>query len=81
MAPGGVTLDVANNGRLVRIGSGHGQTIFVRGVPLNSKTFELHGEAVISELGALFAVAGEMRPVGTVVRIDLVTGKVTVSSQ
>jgi hypothetical protein len=81
MAPGGVTLDVANNGRLVRIGSGHGQTIFVRGVPLNSKTFELHGEAVVSELGALFAVAGEMRPVGTAVRIDLATGKVTVSSQ
>src|SRR6185436_2838913 len=27
MAPGGVTLDVASDGRLVRIGSGHSQTI------------------------------------------------------
>ena len=81
MAPGGVTLDVASDGRLVRIGSGHGQTIFVRGVPLNSKTFELHGEIVVSELAAPFVVAREARPAGTKVRINLATGEVMVSSE
>lgn len=80
MAPGGVTLEVASDGRLVRIGSGHSQTI-VRGVPLNSKTFELHGEIVVSELAAPFVVASEARPAGTKVRIDLATGEVVVSSE
>jgi hypothetical protein len=79
MAPGGVTLDVGNDGRLVRIGSGHGQTIVVRGVPLNSKKFELHDETVVSELAEPFAAAGEMRPAGTTVRIDLATGDVVVN--
>jgi hypothetical protein len=35
-APPGVTMSVANDGRLVDIGSGHGQTIVVRGVPLST---------------------------------------------
>src|SRR5262249_55172062 len=61
-APVGVTLDVGNDGRLVRIGSGHGQTIVVRGVPLNSKNFELQGEVVVSELADAFGVAGETWP-------------------
>ena len=77
-APGGVTLEVANDGRLVRIGSGHGQTIIVRGLPLNSKMFELHGETVVSELVEPLDVAGEMRPAGTTVRINLATGDVAV---
>jgi hypothetical protein len=81
MAPGGVTLDVASDGRLVRIGSGHGQTIVVRGVPLNSKTFELHGEIVVSELTEPFLVASETRSPGTKVRIDLATGEVVVSTE
>jgi hypothetical protein len=81
MAPGGVTLDVGSDGRLLRIGSGHGQTIVVRGVPLNSKTFELHGEIVVSELAAPFVVARETQPAGTKVRIDLASGKVSVSSE
>jgi hypothetical protein len=79
MAPVGVTLDVANDGRLVRIGSGHGQTIVVRGVPLNSKNFELQGEVVVSELADAFAVAGETWPPGTKVRVDLSTGVATVT--
>jgi hypothetical protein len=79
MAPGGVTIDVANNGQLVRIGSGHGQTIVVRGVPLNSKTFVLENNVVVSELAEAFAVAGETRPIGTKVRIDMVSGTVSVS--
>ena len=80
MAPGGVTLDLGSDGRLARIGSGHGQTIVVRGVPLNSKIFELHGEIVVSELAAPFVVASEARPAGTKVRIDLATGEVEVST-
>jgi hypothetical protein len=80
-APGGVTLDVGSDGRLMRIGSGHGQTIVVRGVPLNSKSFELHGEIIVSELAAPFIVASEARPAGTKVRIDLATGKVVVPSE
>jgi hypothetical protein len=79
MAPGGVTIDVANNGQLVRIGSGHGQTIVVRGVPLNSKTFVLENNVVVSELAEAFAVADETRPIGTKVRIDMVSGTVSVS--
>jgi hypothetical protein len=78
MAPGGTTLYVANDGRLVRIGSGHGQTIVVRGVPLNSKMVELQGEIVASEP---IAVAGEMRPAGTKVRINLATGEVLVAGE
>ena len=66
-------------GRLVRIGSGHGQTIVVRGVPLNSKNFELQGEVVVSELADAFAVAGETWPLGTKVRVDLSTGVATVT--
>jgi hypothetical protein len=80
-APPGVTISVANDGSLERIGSGHGQTIVVGGVPLNSKSFELRGEVVISELAQPYAVAGEMRPVGTGVRIDLGTGGISVSGE
>jgi hypothetical protein len=78
-APPGVTLSVANDGRLEGISSGHEQTIVVRGVPLNSKNFHLQGEQVVSELAEPFFVAGEMRPAGTGVRIDLPTGNVSVS--
>jgi hypothetical protein len=78
-APPGVTLSVANDGRLAGIRSGHEQTIVVCGVPLNSKNFHLQGEHVASELAEPFAVAGEMRPAGTGVRIDLPTGNVSVS--
>jgi hypothetical protein len=81
MALGGVTLDVASDGRLVRIGSGHSQTIVVRGVPLNSKTFEMHGDIIVSELAAPSIVASETRSPGTKVRIDLATGEVVVSTE
>jgi hypothetical protein len=76
-APPGVTLSVANDGTLLRIGSGHGQTIVVRGVPLNSLHFELHGDTVVSELAEPFSVAGETRPAGAPVTIDLATGGVS----
>ena len=81
MAPVGTTLYVASDGRLVRIGSGHGQTIVVRGVPLNSITFALEDKVVVSELAEPFAVAGETRQVGTTVRIDLATDKVSVLNE
>lgn len=78
-APGGVTLKVSNDGRLEGIGSGHGQTIIVRGLPLNSKNFRLQGEQVISDLTEPYFVAGDMRAEGTEVRIDLPTGEVSVA--
>jgi hypothetical protein len=78
-APPGVTLSIANNGGLVSIGSGHGQTIFVRGVPLNSRTFKLQGEIVTSKLAEPFSIAGETLPAGTEVRIDLTTSNVAVA--
>ena len=81
IAPGGVTLHVGNDGRLVRIGSGHGQTIAVQGVPLNSKNFELRDGIVISQLAEPFAIGGEMRPAGTVVQIGLDTRQTTVISE
>jgi hypothetical protein len=77
IAPPGVTLSVANDGRLERIGSGHGQTILVHGMPLNSKSFEVRGRLVASELSEPFVVAREIRPVGTKVRIDLQSSHVT----
>jgi hypothetical protein len=80
-APPGVTLLIANDGRLVNIDSGHGQTIVVRGVPLNSKAFKLQGEIVASELAEPFAIAGETLPAGTEVRIDLITGNVAVTGE
>ncbi len=74
MAPPGVTLLVANDGRLEGISSGHGQTIVVRGVPLNSANFHFQGEQIVSELAEPAFVASEMRQAGTGVRIDLHTG-------
>jgi len=47
-APAGITLSVADDGRLQRITSGGGQTIIVRGVPLNSMNFFLRGDQVVA---------------------------------
>jgi TolB-like protein len=70
-----------SDGLLEGISSGHEQTIVVRGVPFNSKNFHLQGKRVVSELAEPYFVAGEMRPAGTGVRIDLPTGNVSVSGQ
>jgi hypothetical protein len=78
-APPGITLSVANDGQLEGISSGHGQTIVVHGVPLNSKNFHVRRGQVLSELAERFLVAGEMQPAGTGVRIDLPTGRVSIS--
>jgi hypothetical protein len=72
--PPGVTLSVANDGRLEAIGSGHGQTIMVRGVPLTSMLYVdagcgcvfaaslfVRGDHVVAALKEPFVVAGEMR--------------------
>jgi hypothetical protein len=80
-APPGVTLSIANDGRLVSMGSGHGQTIVVRNVPLNSKTFKVQGEVVASELAQPFAIAGETWPAGTAVAINLTTGHLAVTGK
>jgi hypothetical protein len=75
-APGGVTLEIADDGRLDNIGSGHGQIIRVVSLPLNSMHFRLQGDQVISELAEPSAIAGETWPAGTGVVIDLATGEV-----
>jgi len=80
-APAGVTLSVARDGRLERINSGHGQTILVRGVPLNSMNFYLRGDQVVASLAEPFMVAGEMRPAETGIRIDLSTSAISLASK
>jgi hypothetical protein len=75
-APGGVTLEIADDGRLDNIGSGHGQIIRVRGLPLNSRHFRLQGGQIISELAEPGVVAGATWSAGTGVVIDLATGEV-----
>ncbi len=75
-APGGVTLTIANDGRLDSIGSGHGQIITVRGLPLSSTDFRLHDDQVIAVLAAPSLVGGEMLPAGTSVLLDLPTGDI-----
>jgi hypothetical protein len=81
MAPAGVTLSVSSDGRLERITSGHGQTIAVRGVPLNSMNFYVRGDRVLAPLAEPFMVEGEMRPAGTGVRIDLPAGAVSLAGE
>lgn len=75
-APPGVTLDIADDGRLEKIGSGHGQIITVRGLPLTTGNFRLRDNQVISELAEPSLVAGEMLPAGTGVSVDLSTGDI-----
>ncbi len=58
-APAGVTLYVAENGRLERISSGHGQTIIVGGVPLNSMNFYVRGEDAVARLAACRTGVGD----------------------
>jgi hypothetical protein len=74
--PGGVTLDIADDGRLESIGSGHGQIITVRGLPLSSSDFRLHDSQIIAELAKPSLVAGETWPAGTSILLDLPTGDV-----
>jgi hypothetical protein len=92
-APPGVTLSVANDGRLVDVGSGHGQTIVVRDVPLASNLYVdvdgypfaaslyVRGDHVVGALKEPFMVAGEMQPAGTGVRIDLTSGDVSLAGK
>jgi hypothetical protein len=75
-APGGVTLSITNDGRLDGIGSGHGQIITVRGLPLNSRDFRLHDDQIIAEVAEPCLVDGEILPAGTSVLLDLPTGDV-----
>jgi len=78
-APPGVTLDIADDGRLDKLDSGHGQTIIVHGLPLNSQHFRLQGEQVASQLAEPFFVAGAMRPAGTGIVVDLPSGQASFS--
>jgi hypothetical protein len=75
-APEGVTLTIADDGRLESIGSGHGQIITVRGLPLSSTDFRLHDDQIIAELAEPSLVAGELLPAGTRVLVDLPTGNI-----
>jgi hypothetical protein len=78
-APPGVTLLVTSNGRLENMSSGHGQTIVVRGVPLNSMNLSLRGDHVVAALAAPFMVDGEMRPAATGVQVDLPSGGIVLA--
>jgi hypothetical protein len=81
-APPGVTLFVESNGRLDRLNSGDGQAITVRGVPLNSMQLYVRDhETVVAALAVPFIVAGELRPAGTGVRTNLLTGEVTLAGE
>jgi hypothetical protein len=80
-APAGVTLSVDDDGHIARITSGHGQTIFVQGVPLNSMNFYRRGDKVLAALAQPFMVAGEMRPVDTGVTVDINTGATSLASK
>lgn len=80
-APAGCTLDVTQDGILTEIGSGHGQTIVVRGIPLNTINFKLNKGVVLSQLAEPFEVDGNRQPVGTIVTIDLSTGGMTVARE
>jgi hypothetical protein len=81
VAPAGVSLSVASDGRVESINSGRGQTIVVRGVPLNSMNVYLRGDQVVASLAEPFMVAGEMRPAETGIRIDLSTGAISLASK
>jgi len=74
--PGGVTLEIADDGRLDNIGSGHGQIITVRGPALNSMHSACGATRSISELAEPSAIDGKTWPAGTDVVIDLATGEV-----
>ncbi len=79
--PAGVTLYAAENGRLERISSGHGQTIVVRGVPLNSMNFYVRGGQVVAALAEPFHVAGGIQPAGTGVQIGLTSGAISLAGK
>jgi hypothetical protein len=80
-APAGITLAVASDGRVERITSGNGQTIVIRGVPLNSMNFYVRRDAVVAALAEPFLVEGEMQPVETGVRVDLSSGAVSLAGE
>jgi hypothetical protein len=80
-APAGVTLSIVSDGRVERITSGDGQTIVVRGVPLNSMNFYVRGDQVVAALADSFMVGGEMRPAETGVRIDLANGAISLAGK
>jgi hypothetical protein len=81
MAPPGVTLKVAGDGRLTRIGGGTGKTITVRGVPLNAAKVEVDPDSVLGELAEPFAAGGEQFSAGEAIRIRLATGTVSLAAQ
>lgn len=81
IAPAGITLAVASDGRIERITSGNGQTIVVHGVPLNSMNFYVRRDGVVAALAEPILVEGEMQLVGTGVRVDLSSGAVSLAGK
>ncbi len=75
-APGGVTLYVSQDGRLEGIDSGHGQTIIVHGVPLNSMNFYLRDGRAVAALAEAYRVGEELLPKATGVEIDLASSEI-----
>src|SRR5450631_940159 len=77
-APAGVALWVTAEGCLQKIGLREGQTIIARGVPLRAN-IEVVGDVVVGEIAESFVVAGEQRPAGTKVSIDLAAGSTSLA--
>jgi hypothetical protein len=79
-APPGVTLAIADGGRLEGIDSGHGQTIIVSNILLSSRSLLMRSGRIIAQLAERFFVAGAMCPAGTGVAIDLRSGNATLAT-
>lgn len=79
-APGGINLQVTNDGRLTGIVSRIDKTVMVRGAPLSTMNINLSGDAVLGQLAQPFEIAGKQQPAGTPVRIDLVAGNVSLAA-
>jgi hypothetical protein len=77
-APSGPTLKVTSDGSLKEISLRAGQTMMIRGVPLKGE-IEVYEQAVYGDTAGPFVVAGEQQPVDTPVKIDLVTGTVSLN--
>jgi hypothetical protein len=75
-APAGSKVTVSSDGHLQGIRLEAGQTIVVHGVPLKA-SIELAEHALVGEIAEPFVVAGEQRPAGTKVSIDLGAGVVS----
>ncbi|MBI5260214.1 MAG: hypothetical protein HY852_00155 [Bradyrhizobium sp.] len=77
--PGAFSLEASGDGHLKGITSKGGQTIVVYGVVLGTMYVRFSGQAVFGKTSQSTVVAGEQQPAGTAVKIDLLTGAVSLA--